>query len=85
MHTGTSLVNLCLQKRFDAVESDKMADFAPLYSNFECFYTRNIYMRVRDTFNRPICSVPGGTFKEMVRVSYDSNRSFQITPKRQAW
>jgi len=42
-----------------AKEPEKMKDFAPLYNSFEGFYTRNIYMRVRDNFNRPICSVPG--------------------------
>ena len=71
------------ERRFDAIESLQMKNFAPLYSSFEGFYTRNIYMRVRDTFNRPICSVPGGTFNEMVRVSYDSNRTFHVTEKRQ--
>ena len=37
-----------------AKEPEKMKDFAPLYNSFEGFYTRNIYMRVRDNFNRPI-------------------------------
>lgn len=36
-------------------------DFVPLYASFESFYTRNVYIRIRDCFNRPICSVPGAT------------------------
>jgi len=47
------------EKNLMAKEPEKMKDFAPLYNSFEGFYTRNIYMRVRDNFNRPICSVPG--------------------------
>lgn len=33
--------------------------FKPLYTNWEDFYTRNVYIRIRDCWNRPICSVPG--------------------------
>lgn len=42
-------------------ESEDMKDFVPLYASFESFYTRNVYIRIRDCFNRPICSVPGAT------------------------
>ena len=55
-----------------AKEPEKMKDFAPLYNSFEGFYTRNIYMRVRDNFNRPICSVPGidYSFSSLPSVDY---------------
>ena len=54
---STSAYNLEDNKA--AKESEKMTKFAPLYDSFAGFYTRNIYMRVRDAFNRPINSVPG--------------------------
>ncbi|KAG7259298.1 LOW QUALITY PROTEIN: hypothetical protein CRUP_026665 [Coryphaenoides rupestris] len=42
-------------------ERDEQKDFVPLYQDFENFYTRNLYMRVRDNWNRPICSAPGAS------------------------
>lgn len=52
-------------------------DFVPLYQDFENFYTRNLYMRVRDNWNRPICSLPGPVFDLMERVSDDYNWTFR--------
>jgi len=52
-------------------------DFVPLYSEYECFYTRNLYTRIRDCFNRPICSVPGAIIKLIERVSDDYNWTFK--------
>ena len=49
----------------------------PLYSDFESFYTRNLYTRVRDCFNRPICSVPGGEVALVDRESEDWNWTFR--------
>ena len=48
-----------------------------LYKNFESFYTRNIYRRIRDAFNRPISSVPGAYIDVVDRVSKDHNWTFQ--------
>lgn len=62
-----------------AQERDKQKDFVPLYQDFENFYTRNLYMRVRDNWNRPICSVPGPVFDLMERVSDDYNWTFRLT------
>jgi serine palmitoyltransferase len=30
-----------------------------LFQSYESFYTRNLYFRIRDCFNRPVCSQPG--------------------------
>lgn len=38
-------------------------------------------MRVRDSFNRPICSVPGAHFDELTRTTQNSNWSFDLTGK----
>lgn len=53
--------------------------FIPLYQDFENFYTRNLYMRVRDNWNRPICSLPGPVFDLMERVSNDYNWTFRYS------
>ncbi|KAL0163899.1 hypothetical protein M9458_039652, partial [Cirrhinus mrigala] len=51
-------------------------DFVPLYQDFENFYTRNLYMRIRDNWNRPICSVPGAKMDLVERVTPDYNWTF---------
>ena len=40
-------------------ETPKNKGFVPLYKDFESFYTRNMYRRIRDCWNRPINSLPG--------------------------
>lgn len=52
-------------------------DFVPLYQDFENFYTRNLYMRIRDNWNRPVCSVPGPKMDLVDRVSHDYNWTFE--------
>lgn len=64
-----------------AKEREEQRDFVPLYQDFENFYTRNIYMRLRDSFNRPICSVPGAQFDLIERVTDDYNWTFRHTGK----
>jgi serine palmitoyltransferase len=56
-------------------------DFVPLYSEYECFYTRNLYTRTRDCFNRPICSVPGAMITLVDRFSDDFNWTFKRSGK----
>ncbi|XP_018595751.1 serine palmitoyltransferase 3 isoform X1 [Scleropages formosus] len=68
-----------LEKCHLAQERDEQKDFVPLYQDFENFYTRNLYMRVRDNWNRPICSLPGPEFDLMERVSDDYNWTFRLT------
>ncbi|KAM8847237.1 serine palmitoyltransferase 2b [Synchiropus picturatus] len=62
-----------------AKERDEQKDFVPLYQDFENFYTRNLYMRIRDNWNRPICSVPGAKMDLVERVSPDYNWTFEHT------
>ncbi|NXD11848.1 SPTC3 palmitoyltransferase, partial [Nothocercus nigrocapillus] len=68
-----------LEKRNVATEREQQKDFVPLYQDFENFYTRNLYMRIRDNWNRPICSVPGPQFDLMERVTDDYNWTFRFT------
>uniref|UniRef100_A0AAZ3RAL1 serine C-palmitoyltransferase n=1 Tax=Oncorhynchus tshawytscha TaxID=74940 RepID=A0AAZ3RAL1_ONCTS len=70
-----------LEKCHIAREREEQKDFVPLYQDFENFYTRNLYMRVRDNWNRPICSLPGPVFDVMERVSPDYNWTFSLTGK----
>ena len=51
--------------------------FVPLYADFESFYTRNLYTRIRDCWNRPICSVPGENIELLDRATDDYGWSFR--------
>ncbi|XP_039597106.1 serine palmitoyltransferase 2 [Polypterus senegalus] len=68
-----------IEKCHNATEREEQKEFVPLYQDFENFYTRNLYMRIRDSWNRPICSVPGAKFDILERVSYDYNWTFKYT------
>ncbi|KAI7805812.1 serine palmitoyltransferase 3 [Triplophysa rosa] len=68
-----------LEKCNQAQEREEQKDFVPLYQDFENFYNRNLYMRVRDNWNRPICTLPGPVFDLMERVSDDNNWTFRLT------
>ncbi|XP_028421945.1 serine palmitoyltransferase 2-like isoform X2 [Perca flavescens] len=62
-----------------AREKEEQKDFVPLYQDFENFYNRNIYMRIRDSWNRPLCSVPGAKMDLLEQVTYDYNWTFHYT------
>ncbi|XP_075387200.1 serine palmitoyltransferase 2 isoform X2 [Tenrec ecaudatus] len=68
-----------IEKCHHATEREEQKDFVSLYQDFENFYTRNLYMRIRDNWNRPICSVPGARVDIMERQSQDYNWSFRYT------
>ena len=51
----------------------------PLFQSFESFYNRNLYRRIRDAWNRPICSVPGAEFDLVGRKSDDYGWTFKYT------
>jgi serine palmitoyltransferase len=54
-------------------------DVEPLYSIFESFYTRRLYTRIRDCWNKPIIGVPGRFVSVLERISLDGNKTFQLT------
>ncbi|XP_030052197.1 serine palmitoyltransferase 3 isoform X2 [Microcaecilia unicolor] len=68
-----------LEKCHMAIEREEQKDFVPLYQDFENFYIRNLYMRVRDSWNRPICSTPGPQFDLMEYLTDDYNWTFRHT------
>ncbi|KAJ2070514.1 serine palmitoyltransferase component, partial [Coemansia sp. S155-1] len=49
---------------------------APMVSDFESLWTRRLYGRIRDCFNRPITGVAGGHVNLLDRVSHDFNNTF---------
>lgn len=51
--------------------------YAPLYDSFEQFYLNYVYRRIRDCFNRPICSVPGDEVTLKDRVTNDNGWTFE--------
>ncbi|XP_045384350.1 LOW QUALITY PROTEIN: serine palmitoyltransferase 3 [Lemur catta] len=71
--------NWGIEKCNAAIEREEQKDFVPLYQDFENFYKRNLYMRIRDNWNRPICSAPGPWFDVVERVSDDYNWTFRFT------
>ncbi|XP_012671022.1 serine palmitoyltransferase 2b [Clupea harengus] len=70
-----------IEKCHIAREREEQKDFVPLYQDFENFYTRNLYMRIRDNWNRPISSVPGARMDLVERVTPDYNWTFEHTGK----
>ena len=54
---------------------------APLLKSWENFYTRRLYHRIQDCFNRPIASQPGATINVLERISHDGNKTMQVLGK----
>ncbi|GMF27567.1 unnamed protein product [Phytophthora lilii] len=52
------------------------AGLAKLLVAWESFYTRRLYHRVQDVFNRPVCGAPGAHIDLVSRTSTDGNKSF---------
>ncbi|KAI9485720.1 MAG: pyridoxal phosphate-dependent transferase [Benjaminiella poitrasii] len=68
-----------LFKPQDYVHLKNSQGYAPLVSDFDSFYTRRLYVRIRDCFNRPITGVASRTVKLLDRVSENFNRTFKLT------
>ncbi|KAL5463711.1 hypothetical protein EMCRGX_G032636 [Ephydatia muelleri] len=57
----------------------KKDDLFKMGLDFERFYSRNLYRRVRDCWNRPVCSTPGPYIDLVDRYSEDDNWTFKNT------
>jgi serine palmitoyltransferase len=55
--------------------------YAPLVRDYDDFYQRRLYRRIRDCWNRPIDSRPGRIIGVMERVSHDFNKTYHVTGK----
>lgn len=62
------------------VATEKNRDgYVPLFDSFERFYLRYVYRRVKDCWNRPICSCPADTVVLKDRITPDFGWSFEFT------
>jgi serine palmitoyltransferase len=61
--------------------SDDFTKYAPLLKSWENFYTRRLYHRIQDCFNRPIASRPCAIISVLERVSFDGNKTMSILGK----
>lgn len=53
--------------------------YAPLTNDFDSFYTRRLYRRLRDCWNRPTTGVASRTVTVLERSSSDYNETFEFT------
>ncbi|GAB1286956.1 Serine palmitoyltransferase 3 [Apodemus speciosus] len=70
-----------LEKCNAAIEREEQKDFVQLYQDFENFYTRNLYMRIRDSWSHTACSSPEPYFSILEKVTDDYNWTFRHTGK----
>ncbi|CAF0806522.1 unnamed protein product [Didymodactylos carnosus] len=68
-----------IEKKKGALDPNAKLNFVPLYQSYESFYTRNMYTRVRDIFNRPVGSVASSEFDLVERISDDYNWTYRYT------
>ncbi|KAK3092967.1 hypothetical protein FSP39_009476 [Pinctada imbricata] len=60
----------------------KSPGFVPLYQSWESFYTRNLYRRIRDCWNRPIASVAAAEMDVLQRATDDHGWNFSLTGEK---
>jgi serine palmitoyltransferase len=65
-------------RRKTGCPSDEVTKYAPLLKSWENFYTRRLYSRIQDVFNRPIASNPGAVITVLERVSDDERKSMKV-------
>ncbi|OKL58434.1 Serine palmitoyltransferase 2 [Talaromyces atroroseus] len=53
--------------------------YAPIYSDFDSFYTRRLKLRINDCFDRPTTGVPGRYITLLDRETDDHNHHFRLT------
>jgi serine palmitoyltransferase len=53
--------------------------YTPLFDAFDIFYSRYLYRRVRDCFNRPICSTPTDIVEIKDRITHDFGWTFEFS------
>ncbi|XP_021012195.1 serine palmitoyltransferase 3 [Mus caroli] len=73
--------NWGIEKCNAAVERKEQKDFVPLYQDFENFYKRNLYMRIRDSWSHTVGSAPAPYMSIMEKVTDDYNWTFRHTGK----
>lgn len=74
---------ILLGKFYDTINSifcpkSVSSTYAPLLKSWENFYTRHLYSRVQDAFNRPIASNPGAMISVLERGSTDEMKTMNV-------
>eukprot|EP00884_Botryococcus_braunii_P017085 jgi/Botrbrau1/405/Bobra.110_2s0055.1 len=70
------------RKQADDVRAQKCAQgYAPIRQDYEDFYTRRMYYRVHDCFNRPLASAPDAYIDVLLRTDPDADRPLLPTGK----
>lgn len=62
----------------DGYPSDNQKYFCGLLKSWENFFTRRLYSRIQDVFNRPIASNPGSKITVLERISDDGQKSMKV-------
>lgn len=78
-HIRDFFANLTGITRYEGVKTKK--GYAILLKSWESFYTRRLYHRIQDCWNRPIASNPGSYIDVMERVSENENCTLHTTGK----
>jgi serine palmitoyltransferase len=68
-------------KKDTGCPADDFTQYAPLLKSFENFYTKRLYHRIQDCFNRPLASTPGAKVNVLERISSDGNKTMQVLGK----
>ncbi|XP_072032151.1 serine palmitoyltransferase 2-like isoform X1 [Amphiura filiformis] len=63
-------------------DAPKHKDFVALYQDFDSFFMRHMYIKVKDCWNMPIGSIPAAEFELLERVTPDYNRTFRFTGRK---
>ena len=63
------------------IQSVPKPGYSVLLKSWESFFTRRIFHRIQDCWNRPICSSPGARINVMERVTENNNYNLEVTGK----
>jgi serine palmitoyltransferase len=78
-HLRDFFANVTGITRYEGVRTKK--GYSQLLKSWESFFTRRLYHRIQDCWNRPISSNPGSYFDVMERKSDDENCTLHTTGK----
>jgi len=77
-HLRDFLGSICGNSKYNGVSTRKPG-FATLFSSWESFYTRRLYHRIQDCWNRPISSAPAAHIDVMLRKCPNRSYTLQTT------
>ncbi len=76
-HLRDALGKLLQRSRYAA--NRPIPGYAPLFKSWENFYTRRLYHRIQDCWNRPIAGPPGAHIDMVCRESNDGMKTLVLT------